>query len=167
MSDQLVIDTLDFVRNAGSLRGRVCPCDLERLQDYLADKAGELVYSIEGLFDHQDRPMLRIAVSGTVNLSCQRCLEQLEHALELESELLLARNEDELCRYDENVTVDAIMASTALDILTLIEDEIILSLPNSPRHQDVACLTTSKLEIYRAVTDEHPFAALATLKQSH
>lgn len=167
MSDQIVIDTLDFVRNAGSLHGRVHPCDLQRLQDYLTDKAGELAYLIEGLCDNQGRPMLRIAVRGTVNLSCQRCLEKLEHVLELESQLLLARNEDELCRYDEDVTVDAIMTSAALDILTLIEDEIILSLPNSPRHQDIACLTTSKLEIYRAVTDEHPFAALATLKQSH
>jgi uncharacterized protein len=166
MSNQFVIDALDFVRQAGSLHGSVPPFDLERLQDYLSSEVGKLVYSIDGMFDKQGRPILRIAITGIVNLKCQRCLEQLEHILDLKTDLLLARNEEELSRYDEDASVDIIMASNALDTLALVEDEVILSLPISPRHQDTVCQETMN-GIYETLTKERPFAALASLKQPH
>lgn len=165
MPNQFVIDALDFVRNAGSLRGCVAPSDLERLRDYLANGAGSLAFSIDGIIDQHGRAILSIAVNGVVNLSCQRCLDELGHNLDLKTHLLLARNEEELCRYDEDLSIDVILASDRLNTLTLVEDEIILSLPISSRHQDVAC--KSRPGIHGSVNSSHPFAALASLKQSH
>jgi uncharacterized protein len=167
MSNQFVIDALDFVHNAGSLRGNVTPFDLERLRDYLVNGAGELAFSINGVIDKHGRPMLSIAVNGIVNLSCQRCLNELEHSLDLRIELLLVKNENELCRYDEDVSIDVILASDKLNTLALVEDEIILSLPISPRHTDIACQSTNRQKIHKSAANGHPFAALASIKQPH
>ncbi|MXS84759.1 DUF177 domain-containing protein [Nitrosomonas sp. HPC101] len=167
MSDQLVIDTLDFVCNRGSLQGNIPLVGLERLRSYLADTAGELTYLISGQLDRHSRPMLKISVNGNVNLSCQRCLKKMEYGLDLETELLLARNEDELSRYDEDIFVDAIYASSELSIQLLIEDEVILGLPISPRHQNVQCHVSTKAEIHTTATKEHPFTVLASLKRTH
>lgn len=167
MSDQLVIDSLDFVRDRKTLQGSVPLFNFERLKDYLADSAGELTYLITGLSDEQERPMLEVSISGTISLSCQRCLGKVRHVLDAKVTLLLGRNEDELLRYDEDIFSEAIHASAELDVLALIEDEVILSLPISPRHENVECHISAKTEKYETAVKEHPFTVLASLKRPH
>lgn len=167
MPDQLVIDALGFARSSKTLQGSITLSDLERLRDYLTNSAGELAYTVIGLLDECDSPMLKITVSGVVGLNCQRCLETIEHTLNVKTALFLARNEDELSRYDEDIFVDAIYASNELDILALIEDEVILSLPVSPRHEDAGCHISSETGMRETAAKEHPFTVLASLKQPH
>jgi len=168
MFDQLVIDALDFVRSGKSLQGSIPVLNLKRLSSYLTNSAGELAYLVTGLLDERDRPLLEMSVNGTIDLSCQRCLEKIEYTLDMRTALLLARNEDELSRYDEDIFVDAIYASNELDILALIEDEAILSLPVSPRHEDATrCHSLTGTGIHEATAKEHPFTVLASLKRSH
>lgn len=167
MPDQLVIDALDFARSSKALQGSITLSDLGRLSDYLTSSAGELAYTVIGLPDECDGPMLKITVSGIIGLNCQRCLETIEHALNVKTALFLARNEDELSRYDEDIFVDAIYASNELDILALIEDEVILSLPVSPRHEDAGCHLSGETGIREAAAREHPFTVLASLKRPH
>ena len=69
----------------------------------------------------------------------QRCLGELVHLLDLQTVILLAENENKLFRLDETETVDGFLAVSDLDVLALIEDEIILSLPISPRHREGEC----------------------------
>ncbi|MCC6917190.1 YceD family protein [Nitrosomonas sp.] len=169
MSDQLVIDTLDFVYSSKTLQGNVPLSNLERLKDYLASSTGKLTYLVTGLLDEQERPMLEISVNGAIDLSCQRCLGKIEHTLDVKAVLLLARNEDELQRYDEDIFADAIYASTELDILALIEDEVILSLPVSPRHENIECHISARAKKCETSVSvkEHPFTVLASLKRPH
>lgn len=168
MSNYL-IDTLKFVHEAGLLQGNLTLPGLERLKSYLANNKGILAYSVHGVSDEQNRPLLKIMISGSMNLKCQRCLDELEYQLDLETSLFLARNEEELFRYDEDIFIDAIPASRELDLLTLLEDEIILGLPVAPRHQnDNTCQLN---ENYAATCDnalnEHPFMVLSSLKRTH
>ena len=91
MTLPLVIDVLDFARNAGLGRGKIVVSSLRRLQDYLVGNSGELGYSVIGALDANGRPVLHIDIQGAVSLQCQRCLEELEHALDVHTELLLAQ----------------------------------------------------------------------------
>ena len=166
MFDQLVIDALDFVRSGKSLQGDVSLLNLKRLKGYLTNQTGKLAYLISGLLDERGRPLLKISVSGIVDLSCQRCLEKIEYMLDVKTALLLAKSEDELSRYDEDISVDAIYAPSELDVLALIEDEVILSLPISPRHEDTTRCRLST-GIHKTIPEEHPFTVLASLKRSH
>jgi uncharacterized protein len=57
-------------------------------------------------------------------------------------------------------SIDAIAAETALSVLELVEDEVLLALPIAPRHEE--CESPS------ASASEHgssPFSALAALKK--
>lgn len=166
MSARFVIDALDFVRNAGVHHGKITPVELERLQDYLADNHGGFEYTVSGALNGAGNPALRITIKGTINLQCQRCLAGLVHVLDLETDILLARDENELSRFDEDDSVDGILAIPEMDMLALIEDEIILGLPISPRHPKGEC-SIGKPTGEDAMGREHPFATLAALKKLH
>jgi len=165
MLAQLFMDPLDFARNGGTHHGKIALSGLERLQDYLTDNSGEVQYAVTGALNRNAKPMLQIVVRGLISLCCQRCLGKYPHALDLQADLLLARDENELARLDEDESVDCILATANMDVLALIEDEIILSLPLSPRHGESEC------SIDRPDSDtakEKPiFAALAALKNLH
>lgn len=165
MSGRLVIDALDFARNARAHHGKIEVSKLERLQDYLTDNSGELQYSITGALNKNEKPVLRVVVRGLINLSCQRCLEELGHVLDVHTELLLAQSEHELARLDEDESVECILARTNMDVLTLVEDEIILSLPISPRHELRECGIDEQDESSASVREKSPFAALTALKR--
>ncbi len=166
MSSRPVIDALDFARNAGRLHGKIAVSALERLRDYLIENSGELEYELAGALNSDGKPVLRISAEGLIKLRCQRCLGELVHVLDLRTELLLAENEKELSSLDEDESVDCILAEPNLDVLALVEDEIILSLPISPRHDEGECSVRHDTGIDTA--EEKPlFAALAALKKLH
>jgi uncharacterized protein len=164
MSAQILIDTFDFVRNTRTHHGKMALEECMRLKDYLSDSQGKLEYRISGALDKNGKSILRVTIKGTINLHCQRCLGELVHLLDLQTAILLAENENELFRLDETETVDGILAVSDLDVLALIEDEIILSLPISPRHREGECSTQEPTNS-NSIGKEHPFATLAKLKK--
>lgn len=167
MSARLVIDALDFARNAGVHHGKIALSGFERLQDYLAHDSGELQYSVTGALNRNGKPVLRVAVQGLIYLECQRCLEELGHMLDIHTELLLAQSENELSRLDADESVDCVLAKPDMDVLALIEDEIILGLPISPRHEQRECRVGEQGSNKTAIGEKSPFAALAALKKPH
>lgn len=166
MSVRFVIDSFDFVRNGGIHHGKISPAEFSRLQSYLFDREGELIYTINGLFDENYKPILQILIRGEINLCCQRCLGKLVHTLDLQANLLLANDEDELDQHDEDDAIDSILATSDMDVMMLIEDEIILGLSTSSRHQENECSIKSNLTADKE-SSVHPFAKLAGLKKTH
>ncbi|MBL0011556.1 MAG: DUF177 domain-containing protein [Nitrosomonas sp.] len=171
MSVRFVIDPLDFVQSAGIHRGKIPVDVLVRLHDFLFDKEGELIYQISGQFDKNEKPGLQLEIIGKIHLSCQRCLEKLSHEVDLQTFLVLAKTEAELDQTDEDDTVDAILSTPDMDVVSLIEDEIILSLPISSRHADGECSIQELESINDNLTSKkqsaHPFAALIALKKTN
>lgn len=164
MSAQILIDTFDFVRNTRTHHGKIALEECMRLKDYLSDSQSKLEYKISGALDKNGKPILQVTIKGTINLHCQRCLGELVHLLDMQTVILLAKNENELFRLDETETVDGILAVSDLDVLALIEDEIILSLPISPRHREDEC-SAQELTNSNSIGIEHPFATIAKLKK--
>ena len=166
MSTRIVIDAHDFVNFTRSLHGKITLDECERLKDYLVDSQSNLEYIINGILGKDDKPMLQVIIKGELNLSCQRCLGKLSHVLNLKSTLFLVENEKELSYLDEDESIEGILATSDIDIIELIEDEIILNLPSSPRHRESDCLAKELTDSY-AVEKKHPFAALLELKKLH
>ena len=170
MSVSFVIDPLDFVQNAGIHHGKIPVDALVRLHDFLFDKEGELIYQISGQFDKHEKPSLHLEIKGKIHLSCQRCLGKLSHRVDLQIFLALAKTEAELDQADEDDTADAILATPDMDVVSLIEDEIILSLPISSCHTDSECSVQELESIKENLTNKqsaHPFAALLALKKTN
>lgn len=171
MSDRLVIDSLDFVRNTGSRHGKIPLVELVRLHDLLSDQEGELIYQISGQFDKNKRPGLYVEITGKIHLHCQRCLDKLVHHIDLQTFLILAKNETELDLADNDDTIDAILAVPDLDVFNLIEDEVILSLSIALCHANDECSMFKLKSNGNGSADKtqpaHPFAALAALKKTN
>jgi uncharacterized protein len=139
MSARSAIDSLRFAESAGRLSGEYSLRELSRLHDVLASHDGVLRWWLEGGRD-AGRPVLRLGVSGSLTLLCQRCLGPLAFPVEVEATLPIARDEAELCRWErEDPLLDALVAEPHLDVRDLIEDEVLLSLPAIPKHPFGGC----------------------------
>ena len=161
------IDSLDFASNRRKIGGEVPVTELPRLQDFLENQQGILGYSIRGGVDVQGNNFLDVSVTGRCQVRCQRCLETMDYPVQLDTRLLLrdqASLDAEEMHPDEEEEFDSILADAHLDVLGLLEDEILLSLPIAPRHEQGACQAAGGES--RHGEERHPFAALAKLKRN-
>ena len=129
----MIIDAFAFARNAESIRGEVALADLSRLD--LLERAGVLEFTLSGYIGSQQRCFLHLSVTGSLRLRCQRCLEPMDWPLALEATVWLARNEAEADALPVNEDeFDPVVGSESFDVNALIEDEVLLSLPLTPKH---------------------------------
>ena len=109
--------------------------NLTRLAE-LGCEAAAVEYSVSGGKNGAGRPTLTIKVDGSLRLICQRCTGPLEYPLALMSQLEFAATEAEIL--DATDEMDRVLAGQAMDIASLVEDEIILALPIAPSHENCA-----------------------------
>ena len=161
MSARAVVDSLEFAQSGQHLRGTVPVAELTRLADSLFDAGGELTYELTGGHDDRQRPRLELAVGGSINLTCQRCLGSLAYAVGVQASLLVLTEQagDETADLDD---LDGVPANLHTDVWSVVEDEVILAIPLSPRHAEGACNQAVRVA---ASNTASPFAILAKLKQ--
>ncbi len=161
MSARAVIDSLEFARAGQRLCGVAPVCELARLADSLFDTGGELKYELTGGTDAKQRLRLELVVTGTINLTCQRCLGSLTYAVELSTILLVLTGEagGETAEIDD---LDGVPAAAHTDVWSLVEDEVLLAIPLAPRHAEDLCSPAVTTAGVRAIS---PFAVLAKIAQ--
>lgn len=160
MSQQVVIDSLAFARDAGSLEGELAMADMPRVHDLLTEVSGGVRYRLKGRIGALGKSQLVLQLDGFIPLRCQRCMECLDFPLHVESVLELLESEADLTQDDlEDDSRDFLPAEKKLDVLALIEDEVLLALPVVPRHD-----SCSLPEGGERAAKESPFAVLAGLK---
>ncbi len=139
MSAPAPLDLLRFTQSGETLEGQLRAEELPRLRDHLTSEDAAVQYRLSGVVE-SGRPVLSVALSGHVWLTCQRCLGSYRQPLDIRNALPVARDEAELARWEvEDPLVDALVADARLDVASLVEDEILLSLPAVPRHPEGAC----------------------------
>ena len=164
MSARTVIDGLEFCRADKEIRGNLQAASLARLQDSLFDAEGRVDFLLKGGRDQRGRPTVRLEVSGLLCLRCQRCMGPLRYPLYMANTLLLVRADEPLP--EETGALDApdcVVAGAAMDVATLIEDEILRDLPFAPRHTTGTCRLHE--DAGREGRAASPFAGLAALKK--
>lgn len=160
---QRYIDGFEFAETGRECSGGWPIADLPRLQDVLRGNAGSLEFAVKGIHDALGRPALKLRVAGVLELTCQRCLDALAYRVESESTLVLARREAEI----EVEPVDAegperILGGREMPVRDLIEDELLLTVPLAPRHQECSARPEAAAE-----KGKSPFAGLRGLLGDH
>ena len=141
--------------------GEVPMAELPRLADLLTDLEGKISFVLRGLVGRDGKPLLELKLTGTCNLRCQRCLKTLIYPIKLVSTLRLV-SEGEIDESDiEDDEVDSIPAEKRLDVLALLEEELLLSMPIAPKHEQGEC----QMAVENLNRSENPFAVLAGLKK--
>lgn len=113
---------------------------------------------------------LSYEISGMIWVLCQRCLLPMDINVSNKYHIALLTHQDQSCLIDEDkdyILLDELNLTDThkLPIKVLIEDELLLTLPLSPRHLD--CQTPIDTSDHTPNTDTHnPFAILASLKNS-
>ncbi len=136
---------------------------MPRLSGMVAQGGGVFDVRVDGSVGEDKRAYVHVKVSGSVLLTCQRCLDPVEHIVAHDVFFQLwpadAVLPDEELLED---AFDALPAGERLDLAQIVEDEVLLGLPLAPRHQ--AC------RLPRAVAepgDISPFEVLKKLKRPH
>jgi uncharacterized protein len=158
MSRAGTIDGLQFARGRDRISGSIGIDALPRLAATGCD-AATLAYRVRGE-NGGGRLSLTIEISGELRLVCQRCLGALAFPLAARSELELAETESEIEAAEDDI--DRVLATKAMDVATLVEDEAILALPMAPLHG--RCETGVAPD---AAVKAGPFAALAGLRRAN
>ncbi len=88
----------------------------------------------------EPQQILELAVKGRIHLVCQSCLQDCGLDLAQDSRFVLVNTEEEADAFPmEDDQQEPLVASQHFDLLGLIEDEILLSLPLIPKHLKGAC----------------------------
>lgn len=165
--NELRFDSRKLAQEQQVLSGVFPIAGFSRLLDSLQRGDGTLSYRVEGARDQRQRPLLKLRVSGTLLLQCQRCLETLEYGVNVDTALRLVAQEALDTEYDDDPDEpDCVADSTAFDLAALIEDEVLLALPPYPRHEAGTCGAGAAGAGAGAHNDGNTaFSALQTLKQ--
>lgn len=164
--EAFVIDAFEFCRLKERREGEVAVADLPRLAAESVDKAGTVRWSLQGGNDKQGHPQLELAISGSVQLMCQRCLTPFAFQIQSESVLILAPDEgsaDEIDALVADESVEVIVGSRNFDVAQLLEDEALLAIPLSPKHE--TCPDQLVMEAGKEAEKLSPFSVLKNLKQ--
>jgi DUF177 domain-containing protein len=157
MSQPGVIDGLQFARGAQAVRGVLGTEHLPRLVELQGATEG-LAFGLRGGMRDDGKPCLWISVSGELRLVCQRCLGQLIFPLSIDVELVLTDDPREIEEAEDEV--DRVLASRAMNVAQLVEDEVLLALPMVPRHDRCAAAVPAGRE-----ANASPFSVLTELKR--
>ena len=160
-----VIDAFEFARQHERREGQLAIAHLTRLAKESAQTDGMLNWSLVGGAGKLGHPQLTLSVSATVYPVCQRCLTSFELPIATQSVLVLAKDENDADHLEELLgddELEVIAGSKEMNLLDLIEDEALLALPLSPRHE--TCPESSALEAHQGGKPS-PFAVLKGLKR--
>ncbi len=160
-----VIDAFEFCRTNSTREGVTPVAEMARLVRDCADASGAISWHAEGGTSKHGFPQMQMAVAGTVQLTCQRCLNPFAYEIDSATTLLLGESDahaDEIEEIVDDETIDVIVGTRSMNLMDLIEDEALLALPQAPKHD--VCPDTALLDSVKG-EKKSPFDALRELKK--
>jgi uncharacterized protein len=159
------LDALKLFARKGVISAALPVSRLQRFSGYLHQPCGDVAVFLAFGHDEEGRKLLSGTLKASVQVLCQRCMGPMPLAIASSLELLVS---DEGRQPGQEALEVVSMEEGNLDVVGLIEDELILSLPLAPVHDDNDCSTA--LNSYREQTQgreqglSNPFSILASLR---
>jgi uncharacterized protein len=169
---------LRLARGGESLAASVGVEQMPRLAEMLLERAGRADFELRFGHDDGGRACVLGRIDAKLVVLCQRCLEPMEIEVEREVRLALVRDDAEAAQADAGYD-PLLVDDRPISLSGLLEDELILAMPNFSRHprgrcqmppgaDDVDCPDENgggrNDEIAGKSGGDNPFAALESLK---
>lgn len=153
-------DPFTTAERGRSYQGKIPLGQLDRLIDSILDDRGEVSYTLN--FVKEDKVY---AVTGKIRsdlyLECSVCLGKLTYPVEAHPKLGLVSSLDETALLPE-VYEPLLVVDRQLRIQDVIEEELLLSIPIHPRHEE--CRMMDHPDQPPLYSPNNPFSILASLK---
>ena len=151
-----------------TLTGELLLADFSRVCELLTDTAGLVRVAFEFSRDEQKVAVMQLKLESEVRMICQRCLD--EAVIPVSGEFLYAVVTPGTDALHMPKGYDVLeVGEEPLDLLALIEDELLLTLPIVPMHPPEECQQPAGLleseTSKNAVKRSNPFSVLAQLKR--
>lgn len=155
-------------------QGEVALTELTRLSalkdnQTLKNQANHLQVAIE-FFQKNAVLWAKVRTQGTLWQTCQRCLEPVAIPLDYDNTLAILKDDSETTLIDDDtdfVLQNELPHDSTSDkkllLAPFIEDELLVQLPLSPKHDDCEMAVT-EVGDYEEEVQDNPFAMLASLK---
>lgn len=167
------IDPRRLASQGAGFTGSVNLGELPRLREALLDSSGSAEFSLEFYRDNRKRARIKGQVRAELVLECQRCLGAMTLPVDALLDLAVIQVPEEAERLPESCDPVWVEEDT-LRLLDLVEDELILAIPQVPRHEPDLCRMADAHPVNGEATDQeqeddasdkpNPFAVLAGLK---
>ena len=148
--------------------GRLDLGTFERLAPLLASSGGEAAFTLSFTLDEKARALVHGRIEAELPVTCQRCLGTLVLSVREDFRLGLVRGPEEAEILDDELD-PLLIEDGQVNPRDIIEDELILAVPITPRHSTEACpVRLGRPDVAEPDPDEEaasPFAILAALKQ--
>lgn len=160
----VAIAPLEWAKVGRQVSGMLPLASMGRLRELLVDDAGSIDVVLAGQMLAGGKAVLTGSVAGTVTVRCQRCLEPLAFHIEAPIRLGVLGSDDDLDRLPDGHDPLICPADQEMPLIQLIEDELLLALPDHPHHADGMCSASAVPA--QQVGKRRPFAALASLRKN-
>ena len=169
----LQIDPFRLAETGRSFSGQLPLRHMHRLQPSLLSDDGEVRLELQFDIDEIGIKYLQGHIKAELKLECQRCLEAMKLSLDKDMLVAFVRSNHEAEQLPEEYD-PFVVEQTPIALVDVIEDELILSLPQVPMHERQDCPAREILDsdkLAEEATDEpeqkdNPFGVLAKLKDS-
>lgn len=138
------MDPWQAVAREATFAGSFALADLPRLRDLLVGEAlaaaACVAFEVAFRRDEARRPVVLGRVKAVLPLECQRCLGVVEHGVDVPVRLMLMQGA-EVTRDPPEPYEPLPVSGERIGLAELIEDELLLALPQIPLHPPGTCRT--------------------------
>ena len=160
LPDQLKL--FNFAKKEVSLSGIYQISDFPKISEIASNKEDYVRVELSFYFKNNKTPCVEGIIELDVVLACQRCLDNLSIALQVNFNLAFVRHNQESEELDSHYEI-YVIEEEELATLDLISDEILLSIPMVPMH-DYDCIKEINEQEIVEEKSENPFAILKKIK---
>lgn len=150
------------------LAGEVSTQRLKRLESATEGLNRSANAELDFDLDDSGRRVISGQVDGTVTVLCQRCLKPFDYELEGQFNLALVYNDEMAKALPADLDSLLLLPDQPLDVASIIEDELLLSLPMHAMHPEGECQIETQFGADESdeVTEKapNPFDVLKDLK---
>lgn len=159
-----------MVSSRRSFSGRLPVQKLGRLCETLAETSGEVAYALDFGCDDQRVCYVDVHADAVLQLTCQRTLRPFALPMTVTTRLGLIRHEHEEAGLPPNYEPLLVPSDGMIKPADLVEEELLLAMPLVAIDPEGSLGPVAEAEDEEPAaerTEENPFAALRSLKESH
>lgn len=164
------IDPLHLADKRGAVKGLIPLACFDRLAEILHDDSGNV--AVDLFFGRKGKlAVIDGKIESILNLACQNCLQELKWPIDYEMKLGIVSSIEEANRLPEDYE-PLLLEDEKVLLKDIIEDELLLILPQFPKHQHHCLNWNSGINDSQTVTKQkqsqrdNPFSILTNLKSS-